>query len=306
VSRPQSSFTVNVDVTNPGQVMACCGLLELAHCLWPGAEGWFRDEWFLVAVPVKSSNNALICLVEKLACCEISGLNEVERKERDELEKQRRDLKKKGENLSAYQQKRLAELGRHAREGEIRIGKPFDLLLDWWDASDDEIMPKTLAGQQEPHKIACAAQDALSGISDMTSLLDYGCLLRMPKEYCKRKSDQNKSVEPFYFDARRFAHRLDAGFSLDALEFESIVHPAVELLCLIGLQRFRPVPTPEQKWSFDYWSWSTPLSVPVAASVFSGSAPLPKKQGYRFRLRFRDDQKRYKAFGPSTRIGGDA
>jgi CRISPR-associated protein Csb3 len=192
VSRPQPSFTVNVDVTNPGQFMACCGLLELAHRLWPGVtvEGWFQETRFLTAVPVKSSNNALACLVDKLAYCEISGLNEAERRERDELEKQRRDLKKKGENLSAYQQKRLAELGRHAREGEIRIGKPFDLLLDWWNASDDEIIPKTWAGQQELHKIACAAQAALSGISDMTSLLDYDCLLRMPKEYCKRKSDQ--------------------------------------------------------------------------------------------------------------------
>ena len=32
---------VNVDPTNPGQFFACCGLLELADRLWPGAEGWF-------------------------------------------------------------------------------------------------------------------------------------------------------------------------------------------------------------------------------------------------------------------------
>src|SRR5205085_164164 len=34
---------VNVEPTNPGQFLACCGLLELADRLWPGAEGWFAE-----------------------------------------------------------------------------------------------------------------------------------------------------------------------------------------------------------------------------------------------------------------------
>ena len=38
------SFSVNVDPTNPGQFFACCGLLELADRLWPGAEGCFAKE----------------------------------------------------------------------------------------------------------------------------------------------------------------------------------------------------------------------------------------------------------------------
>jgi len=33
---PPPSITVTVDVTNPGQFFACCGLLELADRLWPG------------------------------------------------------------------------------------------------------------------------------------------------------------------------------------------------------------------------------------------------------------------------------
>ena len=34
---------MTVDPTNPGQFFACCGLLELADRLWPGAEGWFAE-----------------------------------------------------------------------------------------------------------------------------------------------------------------------------------------------------------------------------------------------------------------------
>ena len=41
MSNPQPSIRVKVDVTNPGQFFACCGLLELADRLWPGVEGWF-------------------------------------------------------------------------------------------------------------------------------------------------------------------------------------------------------------------------------------------------------------------------
>ena len=41
MTNPEPTIRVNVDVTNPGQFFACCGLLELADRLWPGAEGWF-------------------------------------------------------------------------------------------------------------------------------------------------------------------------------------------------------------------------------------------------------------------------
>jgi hypothetical protein len=46
-----SSLSVCVDLTNPGQFFACCGLLEVAHRVWrPGpAEGWFTDGQFLLA-----------------------------------------------------------------------------------------------------------------------------------------------------------------------------------------------------------------------------------------------------------------
>ncbi len=40
------NISVKVDVTNPGQFFACCGLLELAGRLWPGAEGWFEKARF--------------------------------------------------------------------------------------------------------------------------------------------------------------------------------------------------------------------------------------------------------------------
>src|SRR5205814_8410328 len=88
------SFSVQVDVTNPGQFFACCGLLELAHRLWPGAEGWFQETNATFQVCCEDSGASLDELVSSLRACEISGLTEREKKERDELEKEKRQLQR--------------------------------------------------------------------------------------------------------------------------------------------------------------------------------------------------------------------
>ena len=41
MNRPIPSIRVKVDVTNPGQFFACCGLLELADRLWKINEKWW-------------------------------------------------------------------------------------------------------------------------------------------------------------------------------------------------------------------------------------------------------------------------
>ena len=48
MSDKNANITIPVDLTNPGQFFACCGLLELADRLWPGAEGWFERREFCI------------------------------------------------------------------------------------------------------------------------------------------------------------------------------------------------------------------------------------------------------------------
>lgn len=301
MSAVKPSFKITVDTTNPGQVIASCGLLELAHRLWCGVEGWFSEKEFNIIVPGETDEGGLAHLVDTLSRCEITGLTDVEREERKQLEAERRETKKQGIQFPPESDRRRMDLGEQARAGPIHIAEPFGMTLDWWQKGDDETTPKTWAGPQELHKIARAAQDSLEGVQELTELMDFGCVLPMPKEYGQGKS---ASVEPFYFDARKFSHSLDVGFSLDAQNAQTIAHPAVELLCLIGLQRFRPSVAPV-KWCFDYWLWQHPLSAPVSSSVFCGVSPVPGGLAYRFKMRFRDDQKRYKAFDRATLIGGE-
>ena len=89
MSARMPNISVSVDVTNPGQFFACCGLLELADRLWPGAEGWFEDStfgiacrgnflrrsctnWlsqtFVVRLRAPSSADSRLCLSERKSC----------------------------------------------------------------------------------------------------------------------------------------------------------------------------------------------------------------------------------------------
>ncbi|MCY4579969.1 MAG: hypothetical protein OXD31_13115 [Chloroflexi bacterium] len=44
----KSDIEIQVDVKNPGEFFACCGLLELADRLSSGAEGWFAEDKFFI------------------------------------------------------------------------------------------------------------------------------------------------------------------------------------------------------------------------------------------------------------------
>lgn len=263
---------VKVDATNPGQFFACCGLLELAHRLWPGAEGWFEDGWFKLAV--NCGNSALLQVTDRLRACELVP----------------DDAEADDKTCPLRLRENCAADGRN---------NPLCMRLDWWlDDTGVGGSLKTWAGQQRVTVISRAMLH--SAVTDCQvdhaddGWLDRGRLAHLPES-------PTKIVEPFYFDARRFAHALDTGFSLDAQGAQTIAYPAVELLCLVGLQRFRPRRS-ESRWTFEYCTWSRPLCAAVAAAVTCGAVTVFGLQGYRFTLRFRDDQKRYKAFDFATAI----
>jgi CRISPR-associated protein Csb3 len=61
---------INVDSSNPGQFFACCGVLELADRLWPGAEGWFEGREFLI-----TADGSLEDLVRAMSKAELVQLD---------------------------------------------------------------------------------------------------------------------------------------------------------------------------------------------------------------------------------------
>ncbi len=255
MSQPTPNITVNVDVTNPGQFFACCGLLELADRLWAGAEGWFErgDRRFFMA-----ANGSLESLVQAVANAELTAALPVD-----------------------------------PYSSPVIIGKPFTpLWIDWWETDMTGARDlKVWAGTMESFGIAQAMQKAMRS-PDFAGLdfFDVGMVVTSVHDPSKKK-------EPYYFDSRRApnSHSRDIGFSPNDLEMTSIAHPAVELLCLIGLQVARPAPTSSRRL-YDYFTWHSPLLPSLLLAASTGSLQLPESRIYRFENWFRTGQRKHKAF----------
>lgn len=259
MSKPKQTIRVNVDVTNPGQFFACCGLLELADRLWPGAEGWFDSSDFVI-----STDGDLAGLIKAVAHAELLQLDP--------------------ENNTS---------------SPIEMRSPFrNIRLDWWQderAGGREL--KVWAGTMESVRIARAMQHALRDDRFHASvLMDIGLVAYDPE-------DAAKKVEPYYFDARRGpnAHSRDVGFSPNDLKITTTAYPAVELLCLIGLQRCLPAKT-NQPRVYDYHSWTTAIPPELLQPVVAGEIPLPGASRYRFENWYRTGQKKHKAFRSAIQI----
>ena len=155
---------------------------------------------------------------------------------------------------------------------------------------------KVWAGQMGSVCIARAMQQAMREIPRQDALFDFGTVVRDPNA-------PSKKVEPFYFDSRRGwnALALDIGFAPDALKMTTVAYPAVEFLCLVGLQRYRPYI--EDRRVFVYTAWPRPLGPRIASVAVCGATITPRASRYRFENAFRTDQKKHKSFLPATSLG---
>jgi hypothetical protein len=245
-----SEIIVSVDLLNPGQFFACCGLLELAdrRCPEAGIRGHFEPRRFVIA------GNEPVCSLGTL-------LNEFAGAECDQLDP---------EDNSA---------------SPLQLMAPFYLRLDWWwkagkvkiDFGGGNL--KTWAGQQSCPRIFRLMKEAVGRATLTESPLDYSEAIFDSKD---GKSKQ-KTISPFYFDARRAGTSLDFGFSPDEQAMSVEAYPAVESLALVGLQRFRPrMELARGSKSFIYTAWAEELPITVAAAAACGIVQVLSSGSFRF------------------------
>lgn len=318
------AIRIPVDVTNPGQFFACCGLLELAARLWPDATGRYSDDahFEIAGAPNGATLQALVEELEKVGLT--GALTPELARERDALEKEKKSLKKNGLKLPAEKEKRRNELGGILRAGSIFVNVPFRLVMDWWQGDSDDI-PKPWAGTMQVRRIAVAALSECRNAFEQPPPLGYACVLRPIDEEDNADDDKAENegkAEPFYFDSTRGtnASPLDIGFSPNKLsvaraglvsrsgkikvkqaKMESAAFPVVELFALVGLQRFRPMPTDRPR-VFDYCTWSIWLPPSVAAAAVCGLLQGAGGRRFRFENAFRTDQRKHKGFLPAREI----
>ena len=257
-TNPRPNISIEVDLTNPGQFFACCGLLELTDRLWPGSEGWFDANTFRIL-----SDGTLDELLQAITATDLEQLDP-------------------NDHMAS----------------PIHLAEPFDVRLDWWcDGFFGGKRLKVWAGSMRNVRIARAMQQAMVCIPDPEDLFDYATVVYDPDQ-------PKKKVEPYYFDSRRGrnAQSLDIGFAPDSLNMTSAAYPAVEFLCLIGLQRYRPALTKTRR-VFRYHAWANPLPARVASAAACGNLLTSSTEIYRFENAFRTDQRRHKSFLPATPVG---
>lgn len=275
---PEQAVRVRVDPTNPGQYFACCGLLELADRLWGGAEGWFEGDRFNIRSGEGCSLSELLRRFKTSPLVdEADGVITGDGEDDDDADEDRKvqPLELAFPDLS------------------------HPLRLDWW--ADKSLKP--WAGSMNVRVIYSAMTNAID--ESCVDPFNDGRVVFDPVSAAKGKTNKAKSKkgkkrEPFYFDARRgaSARSLDIGFAPDALKMTTIAFPAIESLCLVGLQRFRPMPTDTPR-VFDYHTWSLPLEAHVASTAVCGLLPQVESRGFRFENAFRTDQRKHKAFTPA-------
>jgi len=141
---PEPTINIPVDLYNPGQFFACCGLLELAHRLSrPGnrALGWFEgidnsQSQFLIAAFNEDGPVGLEAIISFLKKCEITTPDPI------------------------------------SKEGPVILGEPFNIALDWRRPFPQNNLVKTFAGKQNIFEILQSLQNAIPEICN-NNLLNY-------------------------------------------------------------------------------------------------------------------------------------
>ncbi len=267
----QDTFSIPVDVTNPGQFYACCGLLELATMADSEATAWFGDDGFIVSAatdPRELSEDAELAI-------------DMRRHDLDRMAELRqiKGIRKRGKKDPTLGE--LKEFDAAEREAAVWItADQKKINIGWWrHGPSGEV--KTWAGGQVTVGAVQAMQKAA-----------------LPLLHAETPFDEAARVaaKPFYFDCRSGGDAVDQGFSADQVKNVVVLaYPVVEFLAFIGLNRFRPGGH-ERRVKY-YATWTTPLPATLAAPAATGLLPAFAADAYRYRLHPRDASFRYKSFG---------
>ena len=125
----KANITVNVDVTNPGQFFACCGLLELAHRIDQSATAFFEPGFFLIDADVPK-------ILDAFFKCDVT-VETTAAADDDEGDDE--------PNVDAHR----------GRTYPMILGEPFGLRLDWWrDDAAQCAKTKDLDGRPTRYRFA--------------------------------------------------------------------------------------------------------------------------------------------------------
>lgn len=255
-----ADIILDVDLRNPGQFFACCGVLELASRMWPGSMAWFAAQdihtTFLVTTGSRT-DNSLDEIVRRI--CEPDQLVALADDHEAQAQADRKPI----------------------------VLVPFGLRLDWWlysYRSGDKSELKTWAGQQTPERNLNGLRDAWREIGTST-----GTGVAERSLFARRWPMTGR----FGFDPSASWDAQGVGFSPDEQGVPVLTAPATEIFAAVGLQRCRPVRLERGGRWFAYRTWAEPVEIAVAPAALAGVGPAVA--AYEFPVSMRNAQ--YGSFG---------
>jgi CRISPR-associated endonuclease/helicase Cas3 len=303
-NREANIISLRVDVSNPGQYFACCGLFELADKMNPGILAHFEQDvltkqWRFVLQSEPYGKEGLPITIESLlktfAIAELAAADN-----QADFDNHTSEFNTNADGCPDSDEK-------EQKAPPLRVASPFNLRLDWWEtASKNTSALKVWAGSMNCLRIARAMQNAVGQIVDQNNFIDNAEDIlfdsRVVYESSLTSKKKTKKVEPFYFDSLRGpnADSRDVGFSPNSMKLETIASPTVEILCLIWLQRAIPAPAGKPR-QFAYHLWTQPLPITLIGVAINGLLQ-GRHQKYQFESWFRTSQKKHKAFLPALQI----
>jgi CRISPR-associated endonuclease/helicase Cas3 len=268
----ETTIILHVDVANPGQYFACCGLFELASRIAPEALAHFEQDavskqWRFIICNCITRDGKPLSLQELLAKATEAEITAIEPDD--------------------------------APQTPLKFGEPFNLLIDWWRYEGRPVGKlKTWAGNMS---VCSVAQDMKKALRK--ELMHNGSAI---ENILFARSVENEG-QPYYFDSNYGvnAQAQDVGFSVDKLKkggvkLKTATAPAVELLSLIGLQRGRPMLAVDEKHQerlYEYFVWKQEVPISLVSAVVSGYWAIHCQH-----LRFSNPSraKDYRAFMPAV------
>ncbi len=256
------TIEVAVDISNPGQVFACCGIFELAHRMTTGerrALGWFED------------------------------IDEVHTKFLIEAYDQNDNPVKLNDILIKLKECELTELEYNDKEGPVFIGKPFNLIIDWRNPYPQNGSVKTWAGRQD---IGIILKDLILLIPDSLlidqNILDYRALTSVSVTSFDVSKSENKLDVGFSHDSLQL--------------YSISTYTLTELLSLIGLQRFNPIESKVERYKRFFNVWKVKLDINIASTIVNTIILPEEISRYSFTLYRRDSGGRYKSFALAKKV----
>jgi hypothetical protein len=246
MTTPLYESIIRVNVRNPGEFLACCGLLEIASRTATAPDppiGFFKGNQFILSGSAFSITELLARLTSE--------------------EPAMVDANDSGDALAPFT---LPILG---------------LRLDWWRQPGGSRDPwrktafKLWAGQQTSLTIWTALRAATQELLASNKIVS-----TRPFHPPVMLSGR------FGFDPGASWNALDAGFSPNEQHYEVASAPVAELLAAVGLQRVHPVPTDDRDaFEYVVWTMPFPASVVAAAASGCISDPQARRFQFRITSR---------------------